>query len=42
LVSCIGGKEQYAAKDSIRILTEVLTPVNGTQAADILFILSSI
>ena len=23
LVSCIGGKEQYAAKDSIRILTEV-------------------
>lgn len=24
LVSCIGGKEQYAAKDSIRILTEVL------------------
>lgn len=24
LVSCIGGKEQYAAKDSIRILTEVV------------------
>lgn len=24
LISCIGGKEQYAAKDSIRILTEVL------------------
>ncbi len=23
-MSCIGGKEQYAAKDSIRILTEVL------------------
>lgn len=42
LVSCIGGKEQYAAKDSIRILTEVLCTVDGTQAADLLFALNVI
>lgn len=32
LVSCIGGKEQYAAKDSIRILTEVMTALTNTVA----------
>jgi len=42
LVSCIGGKEQYAAKDSIRILTEVLSTANGTQAADMLFTMNVI
>ncbi|KAL3154495.1 hypothetical protein ABBQ32_013957 [Trebouxia sp. C0010 RCD-2024] len=31
LVSCIGGKEQYAAKDSIRILTEYYDKLKGTE-----------
>lgn len=30
LVSCIGGKEQYAAKDSIRILTEYYERLKGS------------